>query len=531
MKKLFLLLAAVMLTLSASATTVYWDNSEVGWDSFDAYVWTDGNNATINGTAVTIDGHALYQFDTDKKNIIFRKNKAWSNPQTEDLEVAEGYVYGKANIKSGTADPIAIIVNGKWTPYNTTGTNYSSWYVNLGCSVIPQYWEGVHPSKEGSITFQQYAIGTNTFKIKVWNGKADTFYGTGEVSVGENTLPIAASENACGMTIKGAASGDSYIISFDIPTAKLTVTKVGGDVPTPPTPGDFTGWYFNIGTADIEEYWKGVAVNADGTAENTDIPVGTNVFKVKTYDGSKDAYYTTASKTIETGVPTQLTASTENDCAMTITDAAADDKFNFAYDCNTNTLTVTKVGGDVPTPPTDMPETLYIIGNIPNCQYGMNPTIGVQLVKDGNEFKGETIILDAYEGFGWFSFCQALGDPGMEESEAWGIVNSYDRFGPATETLVTPNEKFDFETYKEGVNASSCGSYKIAANDPGKTYIFLLNFETKKLTVTVGSGVGIIDNELEGKPVYFNLQGQRVENPTNGIYVRVLNGKATKVMK
>lgn len=36
-----------------------------------------------------------------------------------------------------------------------------------------------------------------------------------------------------------------------------------------------------------------------------------------------------------------------------------------------------------------------------------------------------------------------------------------------------------------------------------------------------------ISNEA---PVYFNLQGVRVANPANGIYVKVLNGKATKAV-
>jgi hypothetical protein len=36
--------------------------------------------------------------------------------------------------------------------------------------------------------------------------------------------------------------------------------------------------------------------------------------------------------------------------------------------------------------------------------------------------------------------------------------------------------------------------------------------------------------EVEGAPVYYNLQGQRVANPTRGIYIRVAGNRATKVM-
>lgn len=51
------------------------------------------------------------------------------------------------------------------------------------------------------------------------------------------------------------------------------------------------------------------------------------------------------------------------------------------------------------------------------------------------------------------------------------------------------------------------------------------------LTVTAGnSGVEAIEADAaKGEAVYFNLQGQRVANPENGLYIRLQDGKATKV--
>ncbi len=52
---------------------------------------------------------------------------------------------------------------------------------------------------------------------------------------------------------------------------------------------------------------------------------------------------------------------------------------------------------------------------------------------------------------------------------------------------------------------------------------------TLKVT-TGGSGVEAIEAEtVAGEAVYFNLQGQRVANPENGLYIRLQGGKATKV--
>lgn len=43
--------------------------------------------------------------------------------------------------------------------------------------------------------------------------------------------------------------------------------------------------------------------------------------------------------------------------------------------------------------------------------------------------------------------------------------------------------------------------------------------------------VGSIEVETEGEAVYYNLNGQRVVNPERGIYIKVVNGKATKIVK
>lgn len=201
------------------------------------------------------------------------------------------------------------------------------------------------------------------------------------------------------------------------------------------------------------------------------------------------------------------------------------------------TLLLTTDGGggtvDPPTPPTpgDVPATLYLIGNIENCQYGMNPTIGVEMTKEGNVFTCESVILDAYQGFGWFSFCTTIAPASLEEEEAWGFVNSENRFGPEVADTEVGSAPLPFVAYVAEVNASACGAWKIGASPEGKKYKFVMDFDNSTLTVTTASGVETIDAELNNNAIYYNLQGQRVDNPTNGIYVRVLNGKADKVMK
>ena len=56
------------------------------------------------------------------------------------------------------------------------------------------------------------------------------------------------------------------------------------------------------------------------------------------------------------------------------------------------------------------------------------------------------------------------------------------------------------------------------------------NVRVKGDTANVPSGIAGIEAE-DGEAVYFNLQGVRVQNPENGVFIRVQNGKAVKIMK
>lgn len=56
------------------------------------------------------------------------------------------------------------------------------------------------------------------------------------------------------------------------------------------------------------------------------------------------------------------------------------------------------------------------------------------------------------------------------------------------------------------------------------------NGSTVTLKVTTGAGVEAVEADAAtGETVYYNLQGQRVANPENGLFIRLQGGKATKV--
>lgn len=64
---------------------------------------------------------------------------------------------------------------------------------------------------------------------------------------------------------------------------------------------------------------------------------------------------------------------------------------------------------------------------------------------------------------------------------------------------------------------------------PG-TYDFVFDPANMTLTVSEGSGVETILDGEEGAVTWYNLQGQRVEKPANGIFIRVSEKSVRKVL-
>ena len=71
----------------------------------------------------------------------------------------------------------------------------------------------------------------------------------------------------------------------------------------------------------------------------------------------------------------------------------------------------------------------------------------------------------------------------------------------------------------------------IADSTEGALYVVEFNVTTNEMKVSLDpkSGVESINVAVDAA-VYFNLQGMKVENPENGIFVKVSNGKAVKVV-
>lgn len=114
---------------------------------------------------------------------------------------------------------------------------------------------------------------------------------------------------------------------------------------------------------------------------------------------------------------------------------------------------------------------------------------------------------------------------------------------PEFVTVVTREENGEWETAECEFPASFSWNYAAAKVDLGKyagkkcqigfhyvsTSEVAGTWEIKNMKVSGTTAVSVIETEA-GEAVYFDLQGRRVANPENGLYIRVQGNKATKVL-
>lgn len=134
--------------------------------------------------------------------------------------------------------------------------NYDSWYVN----VLGPYnsWQdnGVNPVNGISTTTNQ-AIGTQGFKIKVWNGTSDTYY-IGDVPSIPTKQWVQLYEDVYEgqpIQIDGATSNSVYTVKFNCETNQVYVELTSGGTVEPEEP-EYPEYMYLIGDKVNGQTWN-----------------------------------------------------------------------------------------------------------------------------------------------------------------------------------------------------------------------------------------------------------------------------------
>ncbi len=265
------------------------------------------------------------------------------------------------------------------------------------------------------------------------------------------------------------------------------------------------------------------------TIENVEMPGA---------DGTEDTYFSfTTAANLEWADMTRYGAEVNDTPAIAGTPVtfvesehafkAAQAIYNVTVDFKEMTVTLTKVD-DITIDPTPayVPETLYVLGNVNDTNW--STADGVAMAKNGNEFSIESINVNGAnaEGKGYFSFSEFIGAD-------WGAVNGGNRWGAAEadtpiEFTESNNATAPLTLYAVNINASSAKSFMMESG----VYSMVVSFEneTPVLSVTkISNGVEEVAVDANAPVEYFNLQGVRVAEPANGVYIRRQGASVSKV--
>lgn len=182
--------------------------------------------------------------------------------------------------------------------------------------------------------------------------------------------------------------------------------------------------------------------------------------------------------------------------------------------------------GEDPGPDPQPTGDYYLIGHFSGTADWV-PGSQVAMTRNGDKYVVTQEITDAGEGKGYYGIV-TNNSSSWDGDDATPGINSTDRYGAETKdyatTVGTPMKVTKFAA---GVNASSAFSWYVT---PGN---YSFTFDPSAMTLTVSKATGIdemSDYDDETPAVWFNLQGVRVSNPQNGVFIRVKGKKAQKVV-
>jgi hypothetical protein len=537
------------------------------WD-YTKYTGTCDEDGNVTIKEVPVGEYAFNVYVANngvKVGYYYTANKADLVAETETALV-EGD--GSMMIASSTASDVYDITYNVQT--NTikavkvvkevVAPDYTTWYVNLGGDYNngDYYNGGVSCTEAGIAVFESVALSDISkdssstadlgyFAVKVYNGSDKYYITENYAKLALNTptkLVERASDAKTQFCIDGGKKGDKYNVTYDVTTNTITVTLVEeggkeevsgpehvyliGDIDgnawsttaSPEMVKSSTGNVYSvkatIAVADKAEVGYFSMITALAPDWNTkDDVAGVN---------DSDRYgAATQNEAVTLGTASKVVKFAANvDASGANSWAVAPGTYSFVFDFDAMTMTVTAEGDDNGEEEVNAPEQVYLMGTFT----GWDTSKGVAMTKNGNIYTIDDITLTTDGDYSYFTLVTKLGSN-------WDEVNEGDRYGAATkDELITMSQDgtatASVVKYPVNVSVSGALSWKFASNNNR----YAVTFDYAKMTISLAllSGVESIEAD-DAEAVYFNLQGVRVNNPEKGIFIRVANGKSSKVVK
>lgn len=446
------------------------------------------------------DGTWDYSFGKGSEDVenhvetpaYFKSNSNFTGNFTGKTTITFVIVEGSEEEYSPIASTVTVDAEGVLTPTLYAVGNFNGWNVADENAILKETdTEGVY-----ELTLDDSLFEASLKEFKITNGSWTGTYNIGVQTAGTQTL---------GEPISVVNSGDPKNIAFDdfVRNAKIVFDSnnmnvtVTGEVIT-----DVTYAYVLSGHWDISvDAWSDVEMSEENgvwtKAEfKVEDPCEFGIKKVVAETGSQVEWYSAANDVnvvLDTPLACQLNGSNFSIKAG---------EYTFAFDPENLTLTVTGTeAGDEP-----VVHELYIVGdctnNALNEAYKMTRNENVYTIELEEGLTGEWRIYDGTWSYSFGAGANNMISAGVNY-EAWfnSITNFYSDFAGKTTVTLTVED----------------GSDEQDSEIPATLYV-----------QTVSTGVEGVEAE-SAEAIYFNLQGVRVAEPANGLYIKVQGNKAEKV--
>lgn len=513
---------------NATATTV-WNRISVNAPSndsqnliksnsnFNGYTWETYTATVVTGTWSTTKDYYFVSSACGWATSDGAEFKVWNGNSEDAMTLVKAGVYKFRLTNAGDSDGYIDIrrcqpsTGTVWNHFSVAATDDASQNQITCNGEFNGYTWGVYdadaPEPEGITIYWDNSVAKwATPYVHYWGASESAWPGVAMTKVEGDVWTYELPAGTTGMLFN-AGDGDATKTGDMTPVNDHIYNQSGdqgeytGNIPGPgPEPGtDYKGWYLNvIGSNFKDADVPGVELSEDGTATVKSVPVGKGTFEIKIWDGSADHYYSNGGA-VALGEWTALPVSQMTQ--MTIQGASEDSVYDIAWNEADHAVYVTLVGGTIPDDPQpgNNYEGWYL--NVIGTDGNLVP--GVELAEDGT-----AKALDVHIGTGTF------------EIKIWnGTEDLYYSNG----SEVTPGEWVVLPF-------SSSVQMTVAGAEENDLYSVEWNQKTTSVKVVKTGTVGVEAVEAAEEAVYFTLQGVKVANPENGLYIKVVNGKATKVL-
>lgn len=534
---------------SYSSVNVTYDNRGGIWfsqyrgaptDALPALVYVDANGDEKYKDVINVRGGGGFRFNPDFTQVAIASSKTtfsiyditYSSDNTPTLtevyKVAHGIGTNVNDIAWDLAGNIYICGNiGEYlkgfslprenNEFTTTASAKYAVSYEAPAPVAPLYIVGNSeevakwdPNNAAEFEFdgENYVITLSevTTEFKISTSRGDW----GKFNAG-NLAVDAALTNGGTVNLSVNKDGQNIVL----PWAGVWTITVAGDLSTltasttTPEPAPvYPAAVYMIGHDNAWDIASPLEIIGENGVYTATVDFTSTKFKLSTTKGDGDWTVFNAtglnvvSNPIAIGEPVALIAGYSEDINITNTGI-----YEVTIDLVNNTLTLEVV--------VNYPEVIYAIGNINGLDWSTSEGVAFSQESEGI-YKGTIDVDNVDAGYGYFQFATTLGAD-------WGAVNAGTRYGATEENqLVDANVTYNMtNNWGGGTKSWKCAAGKCTIE------VDLTNNTMKIVEFTGVEGIVVDDN---ASAEYYNLQGVKVENPTNGTFIKVQGNKTTKVV-